>query len=357
MAEQDQDQDQKTEQPSSKRLTEARERGQVPISRETAKWVSMLTILVVLAWFIPPMMSQLTVTLRELFESPHAYALDDEGLKALLMRLFGEIAMASGVSFAILAAGIVAGTMVQTGFFFALDLLTPDFSRLIPSKGLKRLFSPESLVELARGMGKLLFLGAIAYSVVEPVATQAPAFIGMPLFSIFGFLQHTIIHLMTVILVGFTIIAAADLFYIRYTYIKNLKMTKTEVKDEFKQQEGDPAIKARLRQMRADKARKRMMAQVPKADVIITNPTHYAVALQYDGLNMAAPVVLAKGINLIAERIRDLADEHRIPLVSNPPLARALYDTVEIDQQIPVQHYRAVAEVISYVYKLRKRKY
>jgi flagellar biosynthetic protein FlhB len=134
-------------------------------------------------------------------------------------------------------------------------------------------------------------------------------------------------------------------------------MTKTEVKDEFKQQEGDPAIKARLRQMRADKARKRMMAQVPKADVIITNPTHYAVALQYDGLNMAAPVVLAKGINLIAERIRDLADEHRIPLVSNPPLARALYDTVEIDQQIPVQHYRAVAEVISYVYKLRKRKY
>jgi flagellar biosynthetic protein FlhB len=134
-------------------------------------------------------------------------------------------------------------------------------------------------------------------------------------------------------------------------------MTKVEVKDELKQQEGDPMIKARLRQLRVEKARKRMMAQVPKADVVITNPTHYAIALQYDVNKMAAPVVLAKGINLIALRIREIAEENRIPLVSNPPLARALHDTVEVDQQIPTQHYRAVAEIISYVYKLRKRKF
>jgi flagellar biosynthetic protein FlhB len=133
-------------------------------------------------------------------------------------------------------------------------------------------------------------------------------------------------------------------------------MTKQEVKDEFKQQEGDPQIKMRLRNIRVEKARKRMMAKVPKADVVVTNPTHYAVALQYDNDEMAAPVVVAKGINLIAERIRKLAEEHKIPLVSNPPLARALYDTVELDQEIPTQHYRAVAQIISYVYKLKKKK-
>jgi flagellar biosynthetic protein FlhB len=159
------------------------------------------------------------------------------------------------------------------------------------------------------------------------------------------------------LLLVFTVIAAADLFYTRWKYIHDLRMTKTEVKDEHKQQEGDPMIKGRLRQLRSEKARKRMMSAVPKADVIITNPTHYAVALQYDNRKMQAPVVIAKGINLIAERIRAIAEENRIPLVSNPPLSRALYETVEIDQSIPAQHYRAVAEVISYVYKLRKRKF
>ncbi len=155
----------------------------------------------------------------------------------------------------------------------------------------------------------------------------------------------------------FTVIAAADYFYQNHAYIKSLKMTKAEVKDEYRQQEGDPMIKGRLRQIRLEKARKRMMAQVPKADVVITNPTHYAVALAYDNKKMTAPRVLAKGVNRIAERIREVATEHKIPLVSNPPLARALYDTVEIDEEIPTQHYRAVAEIISYVYKLKKRKF
>jgi flagellar biosynthetic protein FlhB len=171
-----------------------------------------------------------------------------------------------------------------------------------------------------------------------------------------AFLHKQAVHLVLVLLVVFTLIAAGDLFYQRYQYIKGLRMTKAEVKDEYKQQEGDPIIKSRLRQMRLEKARKRMMAQVPKADVVITNPTHYAVALKYDSGKMAAPTVLAKGIDRVAERIRELAEENKIALVSNPPLARALYDTVEIDKEIPAAHYRAVAEVISYVYKLKKHK-
>jgi flagellar biosynthetic protein FlhB len=170
-----------------------------------------------------------------------------------------------------------------------------------------------------------------------------------------AYLYHQAVHLIAYLLLAFTLIAAGDLFYQRWQFIKNLMMTKAEVKDEFRQQEGDPMIKARLRQIRIEKARKRMMAAVPKADVVVTNPTHYAVALQYDNKKMSAPTVLAKGVDRVAERIREVATEHKIPLVSNPPLARVLYDTVDLDQQIPTQHYRAVAEVISYVYKLKKR--
>jgi len=285
------------------------------------------------------------------------FIVDDNNVQMLLFHVYVQVALASGLIFCILAASIIGGVMVQTGFFLATALLAPDFMKLLPTGGLKRLFSPNSLVDLGKSMCKLVLLGGIAYSIVAPVAIQSPAFTGLPLIKIFDFLHKQIIHLIIVLLLGFAFIAAGDLFYTRFRYIKNLRMTKTEVKDERKQQEGDPAIKGRLRQLRVEKARKRMMAQVPKADVVITNPTHYAIALQYDGVNMTAPVVLAKGVNLIAERIRDVATEHRIPLVSNPPLARALHDTVEVDQQIPVQHYRAVAEIISYVYKLRKRKF
>ncbi len=247
--------------------------------------------------------------------------------------------------------------MIQTGFFFSLELITPDFSKLAPANGLKRLFSLSALVELGKSLCKLAVLGGLAYVILKPIALQSPQFSGFPVEAILAFLHKNVMHLIEILLLAFTVIAALDLFYTRFQYMRNLRMTKVEVKDELKQQEGDPMIKVRLRQIRMDRARRRMMSQVPKADVVITNPTHYAVALQYDIKKMMAPVVVAKGINLIAERIRDIADDSSVPLVSNPPLARALYDTVEIDQPIPAEHYRAVAEVISYVYKLKKRKF
>jgi flagellar biosynthetic protein FlhB len=171
-----------------------------------------------------------------------------------------------------------------------------------------------------------------------------------------AYMHREAVHLILILLLVFAVIAFGDFFYQRWHYIKTLRMSKVEVKDEYKQQEGDPMIKSRLRSIRLEKARKRMMAAVPRADVVVTNPTHYAIALEYDNKRMVAPIVLAKGVDRIAERIREIALENNIPLVSNPPLARALHDTVEIDQQIPTQHYRAVAEIISYVYKLKKLK-
>jgi len=354
MAEDD-DKELKTEDPTGKRLDEAREHGQVPISREATTWVSMLGILVVIAWVVPTIMAKMAVFLRSLLESLPTFSLNEDNAQPLFFYIAGQVGLIIAVAFLILGAAAIAGVMVQTGFFFSLDLLAPDFSRLMPGRGIKKLFSPASLVELGKGLGKLLFLGSIAFFVLAPVASQAPTFSGMPFDAILLFLHKQTLHLLEMLLLAFTVIAVIDIIYTNYQYIKNLKMTKVEVKDEMKQQEGDPMIKGRLRQLRIEKARRRMMAQVPKADVVITNPTHYAVALQYDSTKMPAPLVLAKGINLVAERIREIAEENRVPLVSNPPLARILHDTVEVDHQIPTQHYRAVAEVISYVYKLKKR--
>jgi flagellar biosynthetic protein FlhB len=352
----EQEQDQKTEPPSAKRLEEARESGQLALSRETATWVAMMGVLVVVWLSAPSVMREFYEFLRGFIESSHAISVNENNVQNLLFYVYSRGTMIGGVMFLLLVCFIIAGYMGQTGFFFSLDLMTPDIERLSPMRGFHRLFSLNSLVELVKSMAKFLFLGGIAYVVLAPIMDESPSFTGFPIENILTFVHKKTIRLIEMILLVFAVIAAADLFYQRFQFIRGLRMTKAEVKEEYRQQEGDPLIKGRLRQLRVEKARRRMMAQVPKADVVITNPTHYAVALQYELGKMSAPTVVAKGINLIAERIREIAEENHVPLVSNPPLARALYSTVEIDQPIPGEHYRAVAEIISYVYKLKKKR-
>lgn len=350
------EEDQKTEQPTAKRLWDARERGQLPISREVGYWSSFLGILLVVTWLGPGMARQLMMILRIFLEAPHVFVIDDRGLQTIVFNALMQVAFATGLIFLVMIVSIIAGFMAQTGPFASTELIKLDFGRLSLVGGLKRLVSMSALVELIKSFGKLVVLGITAFFILWPLVPVLPAFTGRTLMDSVNFLHERAIHLLVVLLLVFTAVALGDLFYQRFAYLKNLRMTKAEVKDEFKQQEGDPIIKSRLRQIRLEKARKRMMAQVPKADVVITNPTHYAVALKYESSKMAAPVVLAKGTDRIAQRIRELAEENKVALVSNPPLARALYDTVEVDEEIPTQHYRAVAEVISYVYKLKKRK-
>jgi flagellar biosynthetic protein FlhB len=351
----EEDQDQKTEHPTGKRLGEARDEGRLPVSREVSAWTLFLGILIVVWWLAPPMAEKMITTLRTFIEMPHAIALDDRGLQTIMLQVVIQLAFACGLILLLLAAFAMAGTILQTGLFASTQLIVPDVMRLSPMNGIKRLFSANAAMDLAKSFGKLIVLGYGVYVVLKPLLQQVVTFINHPMMDGIIYLHHQAVHLITIIVVIFAVIAVIDLFYQRFSYIKSLRMTKTEVKDEFKQQEGDPAIKARLRQIRVDKARKRMMSQVPKADVVITNPTHFAVALQYDSVKMVAPIVVAKGMNLIADRIRELATENKVPLVSNPPLARLLYDTVEVDRAIPAQHYRAVAEIISYVYKLKKK--
>jgi len=350
------DQEQKTEHPTGKRISEARQKGQLAISREVGTWALLVGALIVVMWLLPRMSGQLLGSLRFFLEQPHAIGLEGRGLQAALGAVMSRVAVATVITFGLLMFAAIVGTMVQTGFYFNTTRLEFSIMKLNPFKGLKQLFSMASLVELLKSFVKLVVVGGVVFFVFKPLVEIWPRLVGHNLIGSMVFLHKEVVYLIVMIMLVVTFVAIGDLFFQRFQYFKNLRMTKQEVKDEHKQMEGDPMIKSRLRSIRIDKARKRMMAQVPRADVVVTNPTHYAVALEYDSSRMAAPVVLAKGMNRIAERIREVANEHEIPLVSNPPLARALYDTVEVDEAIKPEQYRAVAEVISYVYKLRNRK-
>lgn len=352
----EEDNDQRTEQPTEKRIREAREKGQLPVSREMITWFLFVATLIVIAWLTPKLGRDLAGGMRMFLEMPHQISLEGGGLQRALANVLAQVGLATVLIFFLLGFSVIIGTMLQTGFYFNTERLEVDFKRIMPNEGIKRLFSMASLVELVKSFVKLVVLGLVVFFVFRAVIFKLGLFVGRDLVHSLEFLHSQTIRLIVIMMIVITVIAVSDLVYQRFRYFKSLRMTKQEVKDEHKQLEGDPLVKSRLRSIRLERARKRMMAAVPKADVVITNPTHYAVALQYDKEKMIAPTVVAKGINLIAERIRKVAEENKVPLVSNPPLARALYETVEIDQVIQPEHYRAVAEIISYVYRLKNKK-
>lgn len=352
----DTDDDQKTEEPTSKRLEEARERGQLPISRDAAIFVSLLAALIVISYLSQPMAVKTVTSLRIFFEHPHEISLEGHGIQTAMFEVAANIGLATVLIFSLLVAASVLGTMIQTGFFVEPSMIKLKFESLSPMEGIKRIFSMNALAELVKNFFKLVVVGGVAFLMFVPLVNRVSNFAGYDLVHTIGLIHSEAVHLIIVLLLVVFVIAVADLLYQRFEYFKQLRMTKSEVKDEYKQLEGDPLIKSRLRQIRIEKTRKRMMANVPKADVVITNPTHYAIALQYDSAKMRAPVVVAKGVDFIAKKIRALAEEHKVPMISNPPLARALYDTVNVDEPIKTEHYRAVAEIISYVYKLKKKR-
>ncbi|MEJ0062725.1 MAG: flagellar biosynthesis protein FlhB [Alphaproteobacteria bacterium] len=351
----DQDQEQKTEEATGKKLDEARDSGQLPISREVGNWFLFAGILATLGIMAPILGETLMSHLRVFFEMPHQLQIGDHSLQRVLANTLLGIGLPVLLIFFILMVAVIAGTMVQTGFFASTAPLKLHWDRLNPAIGLNSLLSKNSLVEMGKGFLKIVVVGYVAYTLLRPYVDKVEPMIGRDINGIGGALQEEAFSLMLSLMFVISIIALIDLVYRRHVYFKGLRMTKQEVKDERKQSEGDPMIKMRIRQIRMEKARKRMMSNVPKADVVLTNPTHYAVALRYDTAKMNAPTVVAKGADLVALRIRELAEKSNVPLVANPPLARALYQSAEVDEEISPQHYRAVAEVISYVYKLKKK--
>ena len=247
----------------------------------------------------------------------------------------------------------IISNLAQFGLIWAPSKIKPDFKKLDPIKGTKKIFSVKGVIEFAKGIVKIATVSLVAYILAVPLLGD------ITLFSLRGL--DTVLDRVQIVAIWFTLgsmgvmtaVAMLDLAYQKYSYNKQMKMTKQEVKEELKQSDGDPLIKGRIRKIRAERAQQRMMASVPEADVVITNPTHYAIALKYKMDDMQAPLLVAKGIDSLAFRIREVAEENDVPIVENPPLARILYANVEIDEEIPAEHYMAVAEAIGYVMRMR----
>jgi flagellar biosynthetic protein FlhB len=260
---------------------------------------------------------------------------------------------ALGVPFLMLALAAIAGNMVQHRLVWSGDSLKPKFSKISPGAGAKRIFGKQAAANFGKGLFKVIALGAVMTAILWPERLRLESMLRFDPAALLGVTTGLTIHLMGAVVAMLAVVAIADYFFQYRQWFERQKMSLQEMKEEFKQSEGDPHIKARIRQLRHARMKKRMMAAVPKASVIITNPTHYAVALSYER-GMPAPVCVAKGVDTVALKIREIAGEHDIPIVENVALARALYATVDIDDEIPVEHYHAVAEIIGYVMGLKR---
>lgn len=345
-----------TEKATPKRRSEARKRGQVAKSPDLAGAGVFLAGVFVLHALAPGTIGAVGAAMQAVLWRIHEHQdFTPQSVWFLFARVFVSAGLLLGVLFgaALLCALLI--NLLQTGMVFSAQPLVPNFSKINPATGLKRMFSKQVLVNLGKQLLKLAAVMIIVYTSIassfstllivgEMPASQLIGFVGSVAYSIswkFGFLL--------------VVIGLADFAFERWQYEEQLKMSKQEVKDEMRQSEGNPEVRGALRRRQREFARRRMMAAVPKATVVVTNPTHYAVALEWDELKMDAPVVVAKGADLIAKRIREIAKENGVPIMENPPLARTLYAKVDLDQSIPPNMYAAVAQVIAFVFKLKRK--
>ena len=353
MAEQQQDTSDRTEDPTQKKLDEALERGDVAKSQEVNTWFIIAGATLILLAFSDRMGSGLQTSLRGLIANAHGIPVDGRGLMHVTGRLGIEILAAVAIPFLLLALAAIAGNIIQHRLVWSGEGLKPKLSKVSPGAGFKRMFSKQALANFAKGLAKLALLGAVMTALLWPERDRLEGLVATDLAAILPLTKSLSLSVLGAVVAILAFIAAADFLFQYRTWFERQKMSVRELKDEFKQTEGDPMMKGKIRQIRIARMRKRMMAQVPKASVVITNPTHYAIALQYErGMN--APLCLAKGVDAVALKIREVAGQHSIPIVENAPLARALHATVELDKEIPPEHYKAVAEVIGYVMRLRR---
>ncbi len=343
----------KTEDPTQKRLDDAHAKGDVAKSQEVNTWFVIAGATLVLSTFSGSMGGGILMPLRNVLANFWMSRTDGPSLLALAQNLEYALIAAIGVPLLLLMLAAIAGNMIQHRLVWSAESLKPKFSKVSPGVGFKRMFGKQALANFAKGLFKVVALGAVMTAVLWPERHRLEAFVRFDPAAIMGATTGLTVHLMGAVVVMLAAVAIADYFFQYRQWFERQKMSLQEMKEEFKQSEGDPHVKGRIRQLRMARAKKRMMAAVPKASVIITNPTHYSVALAYDR-GMPAPVCVAKGVDLIAMKIREVAREHDIPIVENVPLARALYATVEIDDEIPVDHYHAVAEIIGYVMGLKR---
>lgn len=349
----EQDDAAKTEEPTDRRLRESHERGQVAVSQDIRTWATLIGAAFFVAVLAPVLARQLASVLARYLEASGTSVIDAQAAAPAAARLLAVVGWPLAPLMALLVALAIAAGVGQSGFVWAPSRIKPELGRLSPIKGMTRIFSISAVVEFAKGIAKLLLVGVIGVIVAVPLMTDLAL---MPAWPVIGGLER-LHHLGVAIVVASAVVMAAvallDYAFQRQKHRRDLRMTRQEVRDEYRQSEGDPHIKARIKRLRGERARQRMMAAVPTADVVITNPTHVAVALSYAAETMAAPKVVAKGVDTLALRIRAVAQEAGVPVMENPPLARALYAAVDLDGEIPTEHYQAVAEVIAFVLRQR----
>jgi flagellar biosynthesis protein FlhB len=350
VAEGDGSSDDRTEAATKRHLDEAREEGQVPVSREVATFASLGAVVLVLGYHSQALLLHLLPDLVVFLSRMGEMTMPSSGL--LRVAASGIVGAILPVLAAALCAG-AAAVLLQTSFMMNLGGVQPKWSRINPVAGVKRLFGFSGIVEIVKALSKL---GLLAVAMWIAIGSDWAVLMRMPWQDPHGLLSaiaRPVFHLFVATMCVQGIVAAADLLWVRFRHTRDMRMTKQSIRDELKDTEGNPHIKARIRRIRVMRARKRMMAKVPTATVVVTNPTHYAVALAYDRANNPAPRIVAKGSDSLAARIREVAEANGVPVVANPPLARALY-RLDLDTEIPAEHYRAVAEIIAYVWRLRR---
>ncbi len=355
MAGESEDEDSKTEEPSQKKLDEAIQRGDVVKSQEMATFFVLSAATVFIAFMATGLSRDLTKSLAAFIDHADVMALDRRGLTEIFLHLAGLMGRVLALPALLFLFAGIAGNAIQHRLLWTFEPLTPKLSKVSPMAGLKRIFSLESAMQGVKGVIKIVVVGAAIVVALRPEVTKLDGIVASDSAGLMAVTQRAAVKMMTAVLIVMAFVAGADYIFQYRRWLKRQRMTREELKEEFKQSEGNPEVKSKIRQMRQARSRRRMMAAVPKATVVVTNPTHYAVALRYED-GMKAPMVVAKGVDDLALKIREVAKANEVPVVENPPLARALHATVDIDKEIPEEHYKAVAEVVGFVMRLRERK-
>ncbi len=352
----DEDKDQKTEEASSKRQRQSEERGQFAQSRELTSTLVLFGAILAFSFSSQRATRDMMITWQTLFGQTHVTRMTSDEMQGLLIWVCGKMGIVMApVLLSILIAGVAANLIQTGGLKFSLHPLQPNWGKLDPMKGLGRIISQNGLMELFKSLFKIAVVSMVVYITIKARLDEIPTLMEYSIVQTWNFMGEVSLKLMIRVLLTMILLAGIDYGFQKFSFSKGQRMTKQEVKDERKESEGDPLIKQRIRSAQMQMARKRMMAAVPKADVVVTNPTHISVAIKYDSSQHAVPIVVAKGMGHMAAKIREIAKANGIPLVEDKPLARTLYKTVEVGQFIPAALYKAVAEILAYVYRLKGR--
>jgi len=348
----EQDKSQQTEQPTRKRLEQARENGDVVKSTEVSAFVLLAGGTLAIAMFGASTAEGIGRLMTMFLAHPEQMSVDGAGLVSMARGTVLHLALAMAPFMGVMVAAGLAGHVLQSRPTFTASKISLDITKLSPLTGLKRMFGFEGWINLVKGLIKIAIVGVAIWTQLWPARGLLEGMMSQTPVGVMGEMSHLLFDLLIASLAALAVIAVLDYFVEHMRFMKRNRMSKQDIKEEFRQNEGDPHIKAKVRQLRQERARKRMMAAVPGATVVIMNPTHYGVALKYESGKMQAPVCVAKGVDALALRIREVAEENDVPVVENVALARALHASVEVDEPVPPEHFKAVAQVIGYVMRL-----